>query len=143
MSMQNKPIKYAFTARALIECIHLYGERIFTISDKIYVCEGALINQPGVRSAVVKDIHYEDREHYHLDEIAGIIYKHWFKIQSPPPFGLNDYKDELLILGKFAQTDPDNVCVIFSNLTELSYLNRVYSNDELLSVSEVEAYLKG
>ena len=140
MSMQNKPIKYAFTSKALIECIKLYGEKLFTIADKIYVVENALIACPLLRNVAVKDIHYAEPGHY--EEVAYQIYKHWFDLYSPPPFGHNEWKEELLILGKFAQTDPDNIIVVFYDLAELSYLNRIYSNDELLCISDVEAYLK-
>lgn len=140
MSIQSKPIKYAFTSRALIECIKLYGEKIFTIAERIYVVENALITSPQIKSTPVKNIHYSDG--IHNEEVAYLIYKHWFNLSSPPPFGHNEWKEELLILGKFAQTDPDNIKIVFYNLSELSYLNRIYSNDELLCVSDVEAYLK-
>ena len=59
-------------------------------------------------------------------------------------FGYNPdiLTNELLILSKFQQTDPDNIIVVFNDLQELSFLNRIYSDDELLCVSEVGAYLK-
>ena len=46
MSIQNKPIKYAFTARALYEALREYGRDVFKLTDKIYVVEEALINLP-------------------------------------------------------------------------------------------------
>ena len=129
--METKPVKYAFTARALYSALKEYGEQLFTLADKIYVVEYTLINLPQLK-----------KESLDENSISHIIYKHWFNLISPPPFGLNEWKDELKILAKFQETDPDNICVVFDTLPELSFLNRIYANDELLCVSELGAYLK-
>ena len=49
MSMQSKPIKYAFTARALYEALKEYGRDVFKLG-KIYVVEEALINLPELKN---------------------------------------------------------------------------------------------
>lgn len=140
MSMQNKPIKYAFTARAFYECLKEYGNKLFNLSDKLYVVEYTLINLPELKNVTIQNniITTENTN----EIIAGMIYDHWFDIISPPPFGYNEWKEELKILSNFQKTDPDNIIVVINNLQELSFLNRIYSNDELLTVSEVGAYLK-
>ena len=75
--------------------------------------------------------------------IAGYIYENWFNLVSPPPFGHNpETTHELIILGKFQQTDPDNIYVVFNDLRELSFLNRIYSDDELLTISDLRTHLK-
>lgn len=61
-------MKIAFTSKALIESIKLYGEKLFTIADKIYVVENALIASPLLRNVAVKDIHYVEPGHY--EEVA-------------------------------------------------------------------------
>jgi hypothetical protein len=55
-------MKIVFTSKALIESIKLYGEKLFTIADKIYVVENALIASPLLRNVAVKDTpgHYEE-----------------------------------------------------------------------------------
>lgn len=135
-----KPIKYAFTARAFYECLKLYGDKLFNLSNKLYVVEYTLINLPELKNATIQNnvITTENTN----EVIAGIIYDHWFDIVSPPPFGCNEWKEELKILGNFQKTDPDNIIIVINNLQELSFLNRIYSDDELLTVSEVGAYLK-
>lgn len=145
MSLQKQSIKYAFTARAFYECLKKYGKNLFSLSDKLYVIEEALINLPELKKAtVMTDSYINDTDIPDNKIIAGYIYENWFNIMSPPPFGYNPsiLTNELLILGKFQQTDPDNIIVIFNDLQELSVLNRIYSNDELLCVSEIGAYLK-
>jgi hypothetical protein len=66
--MMVKTQKYAFTSKALIESIKLYGEKLFTIADKIYVVENALITSPLLRNIAVRDIHYTEPGHY--EEVA-------------------------------------------------------------------------
>ena len=145
MSVQRKQIKYAFTAKAFYECLREYNRNLFKLSDKLYVVEEALINLPELRGAtVLPNIYIDDISIPTAKMIAGYIYENWFNIISPPPFGYNPSipNNELLILGKFQQTDPDNIIVVFNDLQELSFLNRIYSDDELLCVSEIGAYLK-
>lgn len=115
------------------------------MSDKLYVIEEALINLPEFKkTTVIADIYIDSSNTPDDGMIAGYIYENWFNIMSPPPFGYNPdiLTNELLILSKFQQTDPDNIIVVFNDLQELSFLNRIYSDDELLCVSEVGAYLK-
>lgn len=111
---------------------------------KIYVVEEALIHLPELKNVkVLPDIHIDNGCIPINEMIAGYIYEHWFDIVSPPPFGHNpNTTHELIILGKFAQTDPDNIIVVFNDLRELSYLNRIYADDELLCISELGAHLK-
>ena len=144
MSMQNKPIKYAFTARALYEALREYGRDVFKLADKIYVVEQALINLPELKfTKVLPNIHVDDISIPTNQMIAGYIYENWFNIVSPPPFGHNpETTHELIILGKFQQTDPDNIYVVFNDLRELSFLNRIYSDDELLTISDLRTHLK-
>ena len=124
-------MRYAFTARALYSALQRYGDKVFTLSEKIYVVEYTLINLPQLKKESLEE-----------GRVSQMIYEHWFDLVSPPPFGLNEWKDELKILAKFQETDPDNICVVFDTLPELSFLNRIYANDELLCVSELGAYLK-
>lgn len=145
MLAQRKQTKYAFTAKAFYECLKKYGRNLFSLSDKLYVIEEALINLPEFKKTTVMANIYIDSNNTPDDGmIAGYIYENWFNIMSPPPFGYNPdiLANELLILSKFQQTDPDNIIVVFNDLQELSFLNRIYSDDELLCVSEVGAYLK-
>lgn len=139
MPLQNKPIKYAFTAKAFYNCLKRYGHRLFTLSDKLYVVEYTLINLPELKNTTIQN--NTVIQEYTDEIVAGIIYDHWFDIVSPPPFGLNEWKEELKILSHFQQTDPDNIIVVINDLRELSFLNRIYSNDELLTISEIESYL--
>ena len=142
--MQNKPIKYAFTARALYEALREYGRDVFKLADKIYVVEQALINLPELKfTKVLPDTHIDDISMPTNQMIAGYIYENWFNMISPPPFGHNpETTHELIILGKFQQTDPDNIYVVFNDLRELSFLNRIYSDDELLTISDLRTHLK-
>lgn len=144
MPMQNKPIKYAFTARALYEALREYGRDVFKLADKIYVVEQALINLPELKfTKVLPNIHINNILMPTNQMIAGYIYENWFNIVSPPPFGHNpETTHELIILGKFQQTDPDNIYVVFNDLRELSFLNRIYSDDELLTISDLRTHLK-
>lgn len=140
MSVQRKPIKYAFTAKAFYNCLKQYGHKLFDLSDKLYVVEYTLINLPELKNVTIQN-NIITKE-YTNEIIAGIIYDHWFDIVSPPPFGFNEWREELKILSNFQKINPDNIIVIINDLQELSFLNRVYSNDELLTVSEVGSYLK-
>ena len=115
---------------------------MFTLADKIYVVEYTLINLPQIKKAPLSMMSYDMIGCPTDGMIAKMIYEHWFNLVSPPPFGLNEWKDELKILAKFQDTDPDNIRVVFDNISELSFLNRIYANDELLCVSELGAYLK-
>ena len=144
MSIQNKPIKYAFTARALYEALREYGRDVFKLADKIYVVEQALINLPELKfTKVLPDIYIDNISIPTNQMIAGYIYENWFNIVSPPPFGYNpETTHELIILGKFQQTDPDNIYMVFNDLRELSFLNRIYSDDELLTISDLRTHLQ-
>lgn len=76
-----------------------YGKDLFTIADKLYVVEYTLINLPELRKTTVEPnvVSLEPSN----EVIAGFIYDHWFNIVSPPPWGLNEWKQELEILANF------------------------------------------
>lgn len=116
-----------------------YGKDLFKLADKLYVVEYTLINLPELKNTTVEN----NMISAELDNriIAGYIYDNWFNLSSPPPWGLNEWKQELEILANFQKIHPDNIIVVFNDLSELSFLNRTYSNDELMSVSEVRSLL--
>lgn len=120
--------KIAFTAKALVRALQLYGEDMFklvSIFGKLYVDEDKLC---------------EITHNSHLDEpwMKPII-EHWFDIRS--------YHDDIFAseCEKLAMLDkdyPDNILVFVDTLAEYSKLNRIYASDELLTVDQLPLLLK-
>lgn len=124
----EKP-KFAFTARAFYYAIEEYGEYVFSLEDPMVV-ENTLINIPEIR--------YTDTS---KSWTVACIARNWHKFKSPPPWGLDESREELKILAKLDTLYADNVKIVYSTLAELSFLNKVYGNDELINVSELGAWL--
>lgn len=125
----EKP-KFAFTARAFYYAVKKYGSVIFTSIEKPLVVENTLIKIPETINVDTSN-----------DWTVRCISQHWQDFQSPPPWGLDESREELKILAKLDTLYADNVKIVYSTLAELSFLNKVYGNDELLNVSELGAWL--
>lgn len=128
MLQVKKPV-LAFTANAFVHCLQTYGENLFRLLEKygkFYVSEWHLCG-------------HREITHAHLDEEwVKPILTHWFDLIDPPPFGETD---EITILSKLNDLHPDNVLVVVDKLREYSRLNRVYSNDELITTEDIGTML--
>ena len=125
MSLKPKPPKYAFTANAFIKALEYYGENLFQLPGKLIIVENALLEHPAVKDQSTI-----------ISPIAAMIHKHWFDIESPSMYGLND-EQEWQALERLYDRHPDELYLCIDTINELAYFNRVYSNDELLNIAEL------
>lgn len=120
--------KIAFTAKALVRALQLYGEDVFKlvpIFGKLYVDEDKLC------SITCND---------HLDELwIKPIVEHWFDIRN---YYDDVFESECEKLAMLDKDYPDNILVFIDTLAEYSKLNRIYASDELLTVDQLPLLLK-
>lgn len=120
--------KIAFTAKAFVRALQLYGADVFKLVPffgKLYVDENKLC-------ALTRD--------NHLDESwMKPIVEHWFDISNYHDDSFAAEWEKLVMLDK---DYPDNIIVFVDSLSEYSKLNRTYASDELLTVDQLPLLLK-
>lgn len=126
----EKP-KFAFTANAFVHCLQTYGDKLFDLVPKygkLYVNEKALCeHEQVVRTS--------------LDEPwLRVLIDHWFDITDPDP-STHSLETELTILSELDKLYPDNLYVVVDKLREYSRLNRIYSDDELLTTIDLHPFI--
>ena len=115
---------WAFTSRAFVQAVYLYGESLFEYAInkniKIYVVEEALLRDKFAQVPI--------------SESERPILKYWHYLNSPPPFGETN---EFLILNKLDNLHPDEVDIFVYNLYEFAWMNRTYSNDDIYIAEDI------
>ena len=123
-------MRLAFTATALFQGIHYYGEKFFKLTEKygnLIVHEYSIATDP-----VLKDLPL-------TNSISKSIMEHWFNFQVECSSPL---VNQFTYLKRLDKKYPDDLIVFVGNLAEFSVLNRTYGEDCLKSIEYIGELLK-